>query len=116
MTAVQTQHPGFYFHSAANHVIQRRDNHVRELTKNLAQIQSLKWSAENPSPIEHLNSLEYFGQRPWRQGQQGMEILDMQKERDGILCLLELESKENLTVKILIFHNFLLFLNFVSFL
>ena len=57
-----------------------------------------QWTPENPSPIENLNSLEFYGQRPWRQGQQGMEILDQQKERDGISCLQELESKENLSV------------------
>ena len=45
-----------------------------------------------------LNNLEFYGQRPWRQGQQGMEILDQQKERDGINCLQELEMKESLTV------------------
>ena len=57
-----------------------------------------QWSAENPSPIELLSNLEFYGQRPWRQGQQGMEILDQQKERDGISCLQDLEMKDNLTV------------------
>ena len=59
---------------------------------------SKQWTPENPSPIESMNNLEFYGQRPWRQGQQGMEILDQQKERDGISCLQELESKENLSV------------------
>ena len=90
LTPVQTQHPGFYFHSAANHAIQRR-LFCKELTAKSFTSQS------SPSPIDLLNHLEFHGQRPWRQGQQGMEILDQQKERDGILCLQELESKENLT-------------------
>jgi len=96
LTAVQTQHPGFYFHSAANHAIQRRNNRVDYNQKLIFK----EWNVENPSPIENLNSLEFYGQRPWRQGQQGMEILDSQKEREGIACLQELETKENLTVKI----------------
>lgn len=100
--AVQTQHPGFYFHSAANNAIQRRIN-ARELLKNKNFIEK-QYSSENPSPIESLNSLEFFGQRPWRQGRKTLEILDPQKEKDGISCLQELESKENLTVSIYIDH------------
>jgi trafficking protein particle complex subunit 11 len=95
---VQSQHPGFYFHSAANNAIQRRVSSKEFISKTYA-LSRREWTAENPSPIESLNSLEFYGQRPWRQGQQGMEILDQQKERDGISCLQELESKENLTVK-----------------
>ena len=94
LTAVQTQHPGFYFHSAANHAIQRRNNRVDYNQKLIFK----EWNVENPSPIENLNSLEFYGQRPWRQGQQGMEILDNLKEREGIACLQELEAKETLTV------------------
>lgn len=94
LTAVQTQHPGFYFHSAANHSIQRRLNCKDFSHKPVNRV----WTAENPSPVESINSLEFYGQRPWRQGQQGMEIIDQQKERDGILCLQELELKVNLTV------------------
>lgn len=95
LSAVQTQHPGFYFHSAANHTIQRRLNCKEFLNRSY---QNKQWTSENPSPIELLNNLEFYGQRPWRQGQQGMEILDQQKERDGINCLQELEMKESLTV------------------
>lgn len=93
LSAVQTQHPGFYYHSAANHCIQRRMN-----CKNFSL--SLKinreWTDDHPNPIEDLNNLEFYGQRPWRQGQQGMDISDQAKEREGIFCLQELESKENL--------------------
>ena len=106
LSAVQTQHPGFYFHSSANHAIQRRLN-CSEFSKRTGSNKT----AENPSPVEFLNNLEFFGQRPWRQGQQGMEILDQQKERDGILCLQELEMKENLTVLLLICIQMLSFSN-----
>lgn len=108
LSAVQTQHPGFYFHSAANHAIQRRVNSKDFLNKTFPVRQ---WTPENMSPIDALNKLEFYGQRPWRQGQQGMEVLDQQKERDGILCLQELESKENLTVNNLSLNYILLIKN-----
>lgn len=95
LSAVQTQHPGFYFHSAANHCIQRRVN-AKDFRLKQFPLAS-QWTTENPSPVDALNSLEFYGQRPWRQGQ-GMEILDQQKETQGILCLQEIESKENLIV------------------
>jgi hypothetical protein len=95
LNAVQTQHPGFYFHSAANHATQRRLN--RKSFYPEASV-SRTWTAENPSPIESLASLEYYGQRPWRQCQQTMEILDQQREKEGIVCLHEMELGENLTV------------------
>lgn len=101
LSAVQTQHPGFYFHSAANHCIQRRANARDFATKQFPA--ATQWTVENPSPVDSLNNLEFYGQRPWRQGQ-GMEVLDQQKEALGILCLQEIETKENLTVK----QNFLL--------
>lgn len=94
LAAVQTQHPGFYYHSAANHAIQRRSS-ASEFSHKV--FISKQYSSENPSPIENLTNLEFYGQRPWRQGQQGMEILDHQREREGISCLQEMESKENLT-------------------
>jgi hypothetical protein len=102
LNAVQTQHPGFYFHSAANHAIQRRLN--RKSFYPEASV-AKTWTAENPSPIESLASLEYYGQRPWRQCQQTMEILDQQREKDGIVCLQEIELGENLTVCFLLFFS-----------
>ena len=35
LTAVQTQHPGFYFHSAANHAIQRRTNFNLKIARHI---------------------------------------------------------------------------------
>lgn len=92
LTAVQSQHPGFYFHSAANHAIQRR-----LLSKEFLNMK-FKKNENVVLTLDSFNHIEFYGQRPWRQGQQGMEILDQQKERDGIICLQELESNENLTV------------------
>lgn len=93
LSAVQTQHPGFYYHSAANQCIQRRAN-SRIFDTSLFNRQ---WTDET-NPLASLKTLEFYGQRPWRQGHQGMDILDHDKERDGVSCLQELESKQNLTV------------------
>jgi hypothetical protein len=95
LTAIQTQHPGFYYHPAANHATQRR-NHQKELTALLA--------AQKPTDSKSLEPhLEFYGQRPWRQ--QAVEILDQQKEKDGILCLFELESKEDHVVGVFYFQQ-----------
>ena len=87
---MQTQHPGFYFHPAANHAIQRR-NHRSSINLNAQNIDA--------ALIESLNQLEFFGHRPWRQCQQGSEILDVPKEKEGMFALQDLELKENLMVK-----------------
>lgn len=104
VNAVQTQHPGFYYHSSATHTIQRRI-HFTELLKN-KNFTFKQYSSENPSPIELLNNLEYFGQRPWRQGNKAIEIVDQNREAEALTCLIELESKENLSVD---FFYFLIF-------
>lgn len=88
LNPVQTQHPGFYYHSAANQCIQRR-LYSKEIT--------IEECSQCVHTIENLNNLEFYGQRPWRQGQQGMDILDQKKEQNGISALQELEFKENLT-------------------
>ena len=95
VSAIQTQHPGFYYHSAANHAIQRR-KFRKEFAKTLFSRELI--DEGSLSTGEGLGNLEFYGQRPWRQGQQGMEILDQQREKDGVLFLQDLESKEDLTV------------------
>jgi hypothetical protein len=114
LTAIQTQHPGFYFHPSANHAIQRRNYH-----KDLVSILATQ-KPHDSKILDALNQLEFYGQRPWRQGQQAIEILDQQKEKDGILCLLELESKEIHTVRLHFdkrmsdFHSWLLVNSYVQ--
>ena len=90
--AVSTQHPGFYYHSAANHAIQRR-NFRKDFLVN-SQTQKV-----DSSMLELLSELEFYGQRPWRQGQLGIEILDAQKEKEAILALQDFELKENIMVE-----------------
>ena len=83
LTPVQTQHPGFYFHSAANHTIQRRlycsELLLASRPKSAVNAEAAPISAGATSVADALTRLEFYGQRPWRQGQQAMEILDQQK-------------------------------------
>ncbi|CAL1526811.1 unnamed protein product [Lymnaea stagnalis] len=80
LTAIQTQHPGFYYQQAANHAIFRK-----QLCQGLCmQPQEMK-SADVIT--DYLGPVDFYGQRKWRQGHQSIEPPDLQKERDGILAL-----------------------------
>lgn len=83
LTAIQTQHPGFYYQQAANHSISRKQL-CRGLCKPLTQV-------FQPDPLESLNHLDFYGQRPWRQGHQSIEPPDVQREKEGIMALQSLE-------------------------
>ncbi|XP_074640815.1 trafficking protein particle complex subunit 11-like [Tubulanus polymorphus] len=83
LTAVQTQHPGFYYQQAANHSIARK-----QLCRGLCHPAA---STPVPDPLENLDNLDYYGQRPWRQGHQSIDPPDALKERDGIKALQNLE-------------------------
>lgn len=48
--------------------------------------------------LEKLRILDYYGQRPWRQGHQSIEPPDIVKEREGMASLLELEKSEDHSV------------------
>ncbi|XP_022103870.1 trafficking protein particle complex subunit 11-like [Acanthaster planci] len=85
LTAIQTQHPGFYYQQAANHAIARK-----QLCRGLCHA-ATAMPASNP--LEDADSLEFFGQRPWRQGHQSIDPPDPQMEREGILALQYLESQ-----------------------
>ncbi|XP_013379073.1 trafficking protein particle complex subunit 11-like [Lingula anatina] len=84
LTAIQTQHPGFYYQQAANHSISRK-----QLCRGLCHPNI---TYPSPDPLEGLSSLDYYGQRPWRQGHQSIDPPDAAKEKDGILALQYLES------------------------
>ncbi|XP_041357008.1 trafficking protein particle complex subunit 11-like [Gigantopelta aegis] len=85
LTAIQTQHPGFYYQQAANHSISRK-----QLCQGLC-----KPSVDEPQHdmVERLAKLEYYGQRPWRQGHQSIDPPDAQKEKEGIAALQYLETQ-----------------------
>ncbi len=96
LTAIQTQHPGFYYQQAANHAKNRKqlcqglcqvscastriakngtiaEQLFAELDSELLSccLQGSESSASPTSnPLELLSHLDYYGQRPWRQGHQ----------------------------------------------
>ncbi|XP_070572055.1 trafficking protein particle complex subunit 11-like isoform X1 [Ptychodera flava] len=85
LNAIQTQHPGFYYQQSANHAINRK-----QLCKGLCHSAT---SMPDPNPLEDADKLEYFGQRPWRQGHQSIDPPDPGKEKEGIQALQYQEVK-----------------------
>ncbi|XP_025086483.1 trafficking protein particle complex subunit 11-like isoform X1 [Pomacea canaliculata] len=85
LTAIQTQHPGFYYQQAANHAIFRK-----QLCHGLCVEQEGK---VQHSILDGLESLDFYGQRPWRQGHQSIEPPDVHREKEGIAALQALERK-----------------------
>ncbi|KAK7097409.1 hypothetical protein V1264_004394 [Littorina saxatilis] len=85
LTAIQTQHPGFYYQQAANHAIFRK-----QLCHGLCVDQEKQ---PNAAILEGLEHLDFYGQRSWRQGHQSIEPPDPQKEKEGIIALQALERK-----------------------
>ncbi|KAL9982030.1 hypothetical protein ACROYT_G010816 [Oculina patagonica] len=78
LTALQTQHPGFYYQQAANNAIVRR-----QLCQGLCHTTT----PLSMNPLENAGNLDFFGQRPWRQGFQGAEPPDAAIEHAGIIAL-----------------------------
>ncbi|XP_022802428.1 trafficking protein particle complex subunit 11-like [Stylophora pistillata] len=64
LTALQTQHPGFYYQQAANNAIVRR-----QLCQGLCH----STTPLNMNPLENAGNLDFYGHRPWRQGFQVLE-------------------------------------------
>ncbi|XP_077995405.1 trafficking protein particle complex subunit 11-like [Glandiceps talaboti] len=85
LNAIQTQHPGFYYQQAANHAINRK-----QLCRGLCLSAT---SMPDPNPLEDADKLEYYGQRPWRQGHQSIDPPDPGKEKEGIQALQYKEDK-----------------------
>ncbi|XP_076446039.1 trafficking protein particle complex subunit 11-like [Babylonia areolata] len=85
LTAIQTQHPGFYYQQAANHAIFRK-----QLCHGLCVDQDKQAQL---SLLEGLEHLDFYGQRPWRQGHQSIEPPDAGREKEGIVALQSKERK-----------------------
>ncbi|XP_036367513.1 trafficking protein particle complex subunit 11 [Octopus sinensis] len=83
LTAIQTQHPGFYYQHAANLSIARKSL-CGQLCKPVTS--QLNWN-----PLENLGNLDFYGQRPWRQGHQSIDPPDIEKEKEGIMALQNME-------------------------
>lgn len=86
LSAIQTQHPGFYYQQASHYATLRK-KHVLSFQ---ASVSSLNYPSPDPLEVE---SLEFFGQRPWRQGHQRIDPPDVAMENDGILAMKKLETQ-----------------------
>ena len=69
-----------YYQQAANYAVQRR--------KLAEELCSEAMTYPDPDPLISQNSLEYYGQRPWRPGKVSIEPPDMELEQKGISALL----------------------------
>ncbi|UJR26957.1 hypothetical protein I4U23_008264 [Adineta vaga] len=84
--AIQTQHPGFYYQESAYQSMAR---------KQIAHTTCRRIEQADFDSSEFLKPTEFYGQRPWRQHHQSMEISDAQKEREAIAALRDAESRVN---------------------
>uniref|UniRef100_A0A8C5L7B6 Trafficking protein particle complex subunit 11 n=1 Tax=Jaculus jaculus TaxID=51337 RepID=A0A8C5L7B6_JACJA len=82
LTAIQTQNPGFYYQQAAYYA-QERKQHAKALCNHEASVMY-----PNPDPLEtQTGILDFYGQRPWRQGVLSFDLSDPEKEKVGILAI-----------------------------
>ncbi|RZF39728.1 hypothetical protein LSTR_LSTR011137 [Laodelphax striatellus] len=79
LEASQTQHPGFYYEQAARHSVTRK-----QLAANICQGVD---KYPDTDPLAGINTMEFYGQRPWRPGKLSVEPPDLVKERDGVIAL-----------------------------
>ncbi|KAF2982584.1 hypothetical protein EK904_008582, partial [Melospiza melodia maxima] len=96
LTAIQTQNPGFYYQQAAYYAQERK------------QLASMLCNHDpsvpypNPDPLEtQTGVLDFYGQRPWRQGILSFDLSDPEKEKMGILSL-QLKEKNVLHSELII--------------
>lgn len=82
LTAIQTQNPGFYYQQAAYYAQERKQQ--------AGQLCSHESGVGYPAPDSletTAGALDFYGQRPWRQGHQSIDPPDSEKEKQGILTL-----------------------------
>uniref|UniRef100_A0A8D0AED1 Trafficking protein particle complex subunit 11 n=1 Tax=Sander lucioperca TaxID=283035 RepID=A0A8D0AED1_SANLU len=77
LTAIQTQNPGFYYQQAACYSQDR---------KTLAHDTHTSYPSPEPGDTQS-GGLDFYGQRPWRQGHQSIDPPDAEKEKTGIVAL-----------------------------
>uniref|UniRef100_A0A671MZY7 Trafficking protein particle complex subunit 11 n=1 Tax=Sinocyclocheilus anshuiensis TaxID=1608454 RepID=A0A671MZY7_9TELE len=82
LTAIQTQNPGFYYQQAAYYAQERK----QQAGQFCSHEPGVGYPA--PDPLETTSgALDFYGQRPWRQGHQSIDPPDSEKEKQGILAL-----------------------------
>ena len=69
---------------AANHTAQRR-RQCQELCASVSAVAPPATPAGDP--LEAIDKLDYYGQRPWRQGHQSIDPPEPAREREGIQAL-----------------------------
>uniref|UniRef100_A0A3P9QHC4 Trafficking protein particle complex subunit 11 n=1 Tax=Poecilia reticulata TaxID=8081 RepID=A0A3P9QHC4_POERE len=80
LTAIQTQNPGFYYQQAACYSQDRK-----QMAQQFCQAGT---TYPSPDPLDtQSGGLDFYGQRPWRQGHQSIDPTDPEKEKLGILAL-----------------------------
>ncbi|XP_066143332.1 trafficking protein particle complex subunit 11 [Euwallacea fornicatus] len=85
LPAVQTQHPGIYYQPAAQFSIDRKQSCQKICSSIIAY--------PHPDPLEGLDRIEFYGQRPWRPGKVSTEPPDPSLEASGIQALQYLENQ-----------------------
>ncbi|XP_036407782.1 trafficking protein particle complex subunit 11 [Megalops cyprinoides] len=96
LTAIQTQNPGFYYQQAAYYA-QERKQQAAQLCGHEPNV-----GYPNPDPLETpTGALDFYGQRPWRQGHQSIDPPDPEKEKGGILAL-QVKEREVLHSELII--------------
>nr|XP_020658519.1 trafficking protein particle complex subunit 11 [Pogona vitticeps] len=88
LTAIQTQNPGFYYQQAAYYAQERKQ------LANILCNHEPTTVYPSPDPLEtQTGTLDFYGQRPWRQGILSFDLNDPEKEKVGILALQMKEKK-----------------------
>ncbi|XP_015120848.1 trafficking protein particle complex subunit 11 [Diachasma alloeum] len=78
LPAVQTQHPGYYYQTAATHA-GARQTACNQLCANALQV--------DPDLLDDEMKMEFYGQRSWRPGKLSAECADAMKEALGVQVL-----------------------------
>ncbi|XP_023290786.1 trafficking protein particle complex subunit 11 isoform X2 [Orussus abietinus] len=98
LSAVSTQHPGYYFQLAAQHATLRKSA-CRELCDVCSysstffliiypvKLKFQKVNYPDPDPLADQDKLEFYGQRPWRPGKLSAEPADAPRELAAIQAL-----------------------------
>ncbi|XP_061439817.1 trafficking protein particle complex subunit 11 isoform X2 [Rhineura floridana] len=96
LTAIQTQNPGFYYQQAAYYAQEQKQ------LANILCNHETSVVYPNPDPLEtQTGMLDFYGQRPWRQGILSFDLNDPEKEKVGILAL-QLKEKKVLHSELII--------------
>lgn len=96
LTAIQTQNPGFYYQQAAYYAQERKLLASQLCNHDASAVYP------NPDPLETPNGmLDFYGQRPWRQGILSFDLSDPEKEKAAIFAL-QLKERSVLHTELII--------------